>query len=120
MPTIKIKLAEAMEANRAIMALMGNGSTAVRPLAALRLAKAARVLRQQAADFEQARQALVREHAGEFSEVPPEAMPAFQAAAQELLLEEVALDIEPISLEAFGDGQIGLTSLIGLEWMVGE
>ncbi len=120
---MKISYAEIMGAHRAAQALTQNGAVNVPALAALRLARAARVLAQEAEVFDVARVALVKQHASEPDErgnqvVPPERMAEFSSEIGELAKEEIEINVQKITLADFGECQLPMTSLYGMEWLI--
>jgi len=120
---MKVTYNEVLSANGAIQNLMKNGAASVAPLAALRLARAARVIGQEVEAFEAGRIALIKQYAPEpdaegNQRVPPERTAEFTAALAKLTKESVEVDIQRIDLADFGTGPISLTALIGLEWLI--
>ncbi len=122
-----LTLEQILSGHRATQKLMSNGagSAGVSAIAALRIARAARVLAAEAKAFDAARIALVKELSHEPDEsgnyaVASDSMQAFEAGLAELLAEEIDLDLEAINLDDFGESQIGLTALVGLEWLIDD
>jgi hypothetical protein len=120
---MRVTYNEILAAQRAILTLIRNGAATVAPLAALRLARAARIVDQEAQAFEIARLTLVRQYAPEPDDqgdhtVPPPRMREFSDELAVLLKESVEVDVQLLDLADFGNCQISLTSLIGMEWLI--
>lgn len=121
---MKVTYNEILSANQALRKMVRTATDAnVTPLAALRLARAARVITQEAEAFESVRVAMIRKCAGEPDEkgnlaVPPDQAEEFSAELAELGKQEIEIDAQPIKLADFGESQIGLTMLIGMEWLI--
>lgn len=121
--SMRVTYNEILGAQRAIVALIRNGAATVAPLAALHLARAARIVDQEAQAAEIARSTLVRQYAPEPDEqgnhiVPPPRMAEFAAELAKLTKESIEVDIQQLNIEDFGNCQISLTSLIGMEWLI--
>lgn len=121
---MKVTYKEILSANIATQKLMSNGdaSANVSPLAALRLARAARIIGQEVEAIEVARIALIHEYSTEPDEkgnrvVPPESVNEFNERFSELTKETIDVNIQLLNLADFGDSKIGLTALIGMEWL---
>lgn len=124
---MKVTYKEILSAHQATRKLISNSDAGagVTPLAALRLARAARVISQEAEAFETARLALIAEYVSEPDEqgnrtVPSENIREFNDRYAELTKEEIEIDVALLNLVDFGDSKIGLTALIGMEWLFDE
>ncbi len=120
---MKVTYSEIMGAHRAIQGLTQNGSVNVPALAALRLARAARVLAREAQAFEVGRVALIKQLAPDPDEqgnqtVLPEHMAEFNRQLAELAEQEVVIDVPMVALDDFGDCQLPLTYFFGMEWLI--
>lgn len=119
---MKVTYNEILAANRALQALQQSSAAVVAPLAALRLARAAKVIGQEAEIFEAGRVALIKQHVSEPAAqgnqtVPSEKLVEFTQELTELAKQEIEVNVQMLSLEDFGNCQLRLTALIGMEWL---
>lgn len=120
---MKVTYAEILAAQAATQRLISNDAVSVTPLVALRLARAARVIGQEAEAFEVGRIALVNEYAPEADEqgqriVPTGKIAEFNKRLGELAKQKIEVDVQSLDLADFGDCQVGLGIFIGMEWLI--
>lgn len=117
---MKVTYNEIFGAHQALQAMAQNGAATFLPLAALKLARAARVIGQEAEAFEAGRVALINRYVPESDAqgnriVPPERRSEFNAELGELAKQEVEIDVQLLTLADLGDCPV---SLFGMEWLI--
>lgn len=124
---MKVTYQEVLAAHAAVQKLAENRSAEVPPfvppLVALRLARIARRLSEEAQAFEAGRIALINKYAVGPDEqgqqiVPPRNAVEFRAQLAELAAEEVDLDVQTLKLADFGETPLPITALCGMDWLI--
>lgn len=122
---MRIKYSDIISANATLKKLMSNDQPAVTPLAALRLARAGRVIAAEIDAFNAAQLALLKELVPETDTdgnriIPPDRISEYTERINAITAEEIEVDVQPIALADFGNAEVGLTALIGMDWLIDD